>query len=136
MPGPRGSQVASTPMWSLMNTVRHYPWGSHTVIPELLGEPSPAAEPCAELWMGAHPDAPSVLSSGTPLDKAIEEQPDALLGAAVHERFGPRLPFRIKVPAAAPPPPLQAPPTSGQAGAGFAAEEAAGVPRDDPTRTF
>jgi mannose-6-phosphate isomerase len=123
-------------MWQLQNTVRHYPWGSRTVIPELLGEPSPADEPYAELWMGAHPDAPSVLSSGTPLDKAIEEQPAALLGAEVHERFGPRLPFLLKVLAADQPLSLQAHPTNEQARAGFAAEEAAGVPRDDPTRTF
>jgi mannose-6-phosphate isomerase len=123
-------------MWLLTNTVRHYPWGSRTVIPELLGEVSPADRPFAELWMGAHPDEPSVLSSGTPLDKAIEEQPDALLGAAVRERFGDRLPFLMKVLAAEQPLSLQAHPTSEQARAGFAAEEAAGVPRDDPTRTF
>jgi mannose-6-phosphate isomerase len=123
-------------MWQLQNTVRHYPWGSHTVIPELLGEPSPADKPYAELWMGAHPDAPSVLSSGTPLDKAIEEQPDAMLGAAVRERFGTRLPFLLKVLAAEQPLSLQAHPTNEQARAGFAAEETAGVPRDDPTRTF
>jgi mannose-6-phosphate isomerase len=123
-------------MWQLQNTVRHYPWGSHTVIPELLGEPSPADKPYAELWMGAHPDAPSVLSNGTPLDKAIEEQPDALLGTDVRERFGTRLPFLLKVLAADKPLSLQAHPTNEQARAGFAAEEAAGVPRDDPTRTF
>jgi mannose-6-phosphate isomerase len=123
-------------MWQMQNTVRHYPWGSHTVIPELLGEPSPADKPYAELWMGAHPDAPSVLSSGSPLDKAIEEQPDVLLGSEVHERFGTRLPFLLKVLAADQPLSLQAHPTIEQAAAGFAAEEAAGVPRDDPTRTF
>jgi mannose-6-phosphate isomerase len=123
-------------MWSLMNTVRHYPWGSRTVIPELLGETSPADRPYAELWMGAHPDAPSVLSNGTPLDKAIQEQPDALLGAAVLQRFGTRLPFLMKVLAAERPLSLQAHPTNEQAEAGFAAEEAAGVPRDDATRTF
>jgi mannose-6-phosphate isomerase len=123
-------------MWSLMNTVRHYPWGSRSVIPELLGEPSPADRPFAELWLGAHPDAPSVLSTGVPLDKAIEEQPEALLGAAVHEKFGTRLPFLMKVLAADRPLSLQAHPTTEQAQVGFAAEEAAGVPRDDPTRTF
>src|SRR3954469_2403530 len=123
-------------MWSMSNTVRHYPWGSRTVIPELLGEQNPADKPYAELWMGAHPDAPSVLSSGTPLDKAIEEQPAALLGAEVHERFGTRLPFLLKVLAADKPLSLQAHPTNEQARAGYAAEEAAGVPRDDPTRTF
>jgi mannose-6-phosphate isomerase len=131
-----GEWVAFRPMWQLMNTVRHYPWGSRTVIPELLGELSPADTPYAELWMGAHPDAPSVLSSGTPLDKAIQEQPDLLLGAAVRERFGDRLPFLMKVLAAEQPLSLQAHPTMEEARAGFAAEEAAGVPHDDPTRTF
>src|SRR3954469_21209044 len=123
-------------MWQLTNTVRHYPWGSRTVIPELLGEPSPAEQPCAELWMGAHPDDPSVLSDGTPLDKAIATDPEGLLGAAALERFGPRLPFLLKVLAAETPLSLQAHPTPPQAVAGFAAEEAAGVPRDAPTRTF
>jgi mannose-6-phosphate isomerase len=106
------------------------------VIPELLGEPSPAEQPCAELWMGAHPGDPSVLSTGTPLDKAIAEEPEALLGPAVLERFGPRLPFLLKVLAAETPLSLQAHPTPEQARAGFAAEEAAGIPRDDVTRTF
>jgi mannose-6-phosphate isomerase len=123
-------------MWQLQNTVRHYPWGSRTVIPELLGEVTPADRPYAELWMGAHPDAPSVLSDGTPLDKAIEQQSEALLGADVRARFGDRLPFLLKVLAAEQPLSLQAHPTIEQAQAGFAAEEAAGVPRDDPTRTF
>src|SRR3954468_1930206 len=123
-------------MWQPMNPVRHYPWGSRTVIPELRGEANPADRPYAELWMGAHPDAPSVLSTGTPLDKAIEGQPAELLGAAVQERFGTRLPFLMKVLAAEQPLSLQAHPTNEQAQAGFAAEEAAGVPHDDPTRTF
>jgi mannose-6-phosphate isomerase len=123
-------------MWQINNTVRHYPWGSRPVIPELLGEPSPADLPCAELWMGAHPDEPSIRSDGVPLDKAIAAEPDVLLGRAVHERFGARLPFLLKVLAAEQPLSLQAHPTNEQAAAGFAAEEAAGVPRDDPTRTF
>ena len=42
----------------------------------------------------------------------------------------------MKVLAAEQPLSLQAHPTNEQAQAGFAAEEAAGVPRDDPTRTF
>ncbi|HEV7727015.1 MAG TPA: mannose-6-phosphate isomerase, class I [Modestobacter sp.] len=123
-------------MWQLTNTVRHYPWGSRTVIPELLGEPSPAELPHAELWLGAHPDEPSVLSDGRSLDRAIAQAPDQLLGAVVRERFGPRLPFLMKVLAADAPLSLQAHPTTAQAEAGFAAEEAAGIPHDDPTRTF
>lgn len=123
-------------MWQLTNTTRHYPWGSHTVIPELLGETSPAAEPHAELWMGAHPDAPSVLPDGRGLDQAIAAEPDRLLGGAVRQRFGTRLPFLMKVLAADSPLSLQAHPTTAQAEVGFAAEEAAGVAPDDPTRSF
>jgi mannose-6-phosphate isomerase len=123
-------------MWQLSNGVRFYPWGSRTVIPDLLGEAVPVDRPYAELWVGAHPDEPSVLSDGRPLDKAIEQHPDALLGAAVRERFGARLPFLMKVLAAEQPLSLQAHPTTEQAQAGFAAEEAAGVPNDDATRTF
>ena len=123
-------------MWQLTNAVRFYPWGSRTVIPELLGQASPAERPHAELWLGAHPDEPSVLADGRPLDKAIAAEPEALLGPAVVDHFGPRLPFLLKVLAADTPLSLQAHPTPEQAEAGFAAEEAAGVPRDDPTRTF
>src|SRR5688500_9815564 len=123
-------------MWQLSNGVRHYPWGSRTVIPDLLGQQVPADRPYAELWVGAHPDEPSVLSDGTPLDKAIELDPETLLGGAVRERFGDRLPFLMKVLAAEQPLSLQAHPTTEQARAGYAAEEAAGVPRDDVTRTF
>jgi mannose-6-phosphate isomerase len=123
-------------MWQLTGAVRHYPWGSHTVIPELLGLPVPAEQPYAELWMGAHPDDPSRLSDGRGLDAAIAADPERLLGAAVAARFGPRLPFLLKILAAATPLSLQAHPTLAQAQAGFVAEEAAGLPRDDPTRTF
>ncbi|MCW2634206.1 MAG: manA [Blastococcus sp.] len=123
-------------MWQLTSGVRFYPWGSRTVIPELLGQPVPADRPYAELWVGAHPDEPSLLDDGRPLDQAISADPEALLGTPVVERFGPRLPFLLKVLAADSPLSLQAHPTTEQAEAGFAAEEAAGVPRDDATRTF
>jgi len=123
-------------MWQLNNGVRFYPWGSRTVIPELLGQPVPADRPHAELWIGAHPDEPSRLPDGRPLDAVIAGEPQALLGAPVVERFGARLPFLMKVLAADSPLSLQAHPTTEQAEIGFAAEEEAGLPHDDPTRTF
>jgi mannose-6-phosphate isomerase len=123
-------------MWQLTSAVRFYPWGSHTVIPELLGQPVPADRPHAELWMGAHPDEPSLLPDGRGLDLVIADEPARLLGQEVAARFGPRLPFLMKVLAADRPLSLQAHPTAEQARAGYAAEEAAGIPRDDPTRTF
>jgi mannose-6-phosphate isomerase len=123
-------------MWQLTSPVRFYPWGSRTVIPELLGQPVPADRPYAELWMGAHPDDPSLLPDGRSLDAAIAEEPERLLGAEVTARFGPRLPFLLKVLAADQPLSLQAHPTTAQAEVGFAAENAAGIPREDPARTF
>lgn len=44
--------------------------------------------------MGAHPDEPSLLPDGRPLNEAITSDPEALLGPAAVERFGPRLPYR------------------------------------------
>jgi mannose-6-phosphate isomerase len=86
--------------------------------------------------MGAHPDDPSKLPDGQALDAMISADPDRLLGPAVAARFGPRLPFLLKVLAADGPLSLQAHPTAEQARAGFAAEEAAGISLNDPTRTF
>lgn len=47
----------------LTNTIRPYAWGSTTALPTLLGV-EPTGEPQAELWMGAHPGAPSRLDRG------------------------------------------------------------------------
>ena len=45
----------------LRPVIRPYPWGTRTAIAELQGRPVPAPGPEAELWMGAHPSAPSGL---------------------------------------------------------------------------
>jgi mannose-6-phosphate isomerase len=112
----------------LQSPIRGYAWGSRTAIARLQGRPSPTPQPEAELWMGAHPGSPSRLAvSGVPLTDAIEADPVRLLGAASVERFGPRLPFLLKVLAAAAPLSLQAHPDLEQARAGYAAEEAGGA---------
>jgi mannose-6-phosphate isomerase len=122
----------------LLNTVRPYAWGSTTAIPELLGTP-PTGEPQAELWMGAHPGAPSRIDRGAgpvALDAVIEADPVAELGETTVKRFGPRLPFLLKVLAAGAPLSVQVHPDLVQARAGFAAEEARGVPSDAPERNY
>lgn len=119
----------------LLNPIRRYPWGSRSAIPELLGR-EPDGEPQAELWMGAHPDSPSALQSGEALDRLVADHPDHALGPRVRGSFGARLPFLLKVLAAKEPLSLQVHPSEQQARAGFAAEEAAGVPHDAPHRTF
>ncbi|MFJ5922678.1 mannose-6-phosphate isomerase, class I [Kitasatospora sp. NPDC092948] len=122
----------------LDNTVRDYAWGSATAIPELLGRPAPGG-PQAELWMGAHPGAPSVVDRGNgpvPLDRVIAADPTAELGAAAVEQFGPTLPFLLKVLAAAVPLSIQAHPTRAEAVAGYADEEQRGISVDASHRNY
>ncbi|WP_198663358.1 mannose-6-phosphate isomerase, class I [Jiangella endophytica] len=120
----------------LDNPVRSYAWGSPTVIPELLGR-APSGQPEAELWVGAHPGSPStVAGDGRPLSALIEADPAATLGDAVVRRFGPRLPFLLKVLAVERPLSIQVHPTIEQAVEGYDAEDAAGLALDDPRRSY
>lgn len=115
----------------LTNPVREYAWGSDEAIARLQGRPVPAAGPEAELWMGAHPTAPSrVAATGQPLPDLIATAALATLGAPVVERFGPRLPYLLKVLAAARALSLQVHPDLAQAQQGFATELAAGSSRN------
>ncbi|GAA3489147.1 mannose-6-phosphate isomerase, class I [Streptomyces cremeus] len=147
----------------LANTVRPYAWGSVTAIPELLGT-EPTGEPQAELWMGAHPGAPSRIARPTrgahgtpatrdaagavdrptdsdpralrPLSDVIAADPEGELGPAAVKEFGPRLPFLFKVLAAGAPLSLQVHPNLAQAQEGYADEERRGVPVDAPDRNY
>ncbi|GAA2220251.1 mannose-6-phosphate isomerase, class I [Streptomyces nogalater] len=118
----------------LDNTIRPYAWGSPTAIPQLLGA-EPTGEPQAEMWMGAHPGAPSRTPRGT-LVEVIEADPERELGARAVARFGPRLPFLLKILAAGAPLSLQVHPDLEQARAGYADEERRGVPADAPHRNY
>ncbi|MFJ3957646.1 mannose-6-phosphate isomerase, class I [Arthrobacter sp. NPDC090010] len=122
-------------MFRLDNELRPYAWGSRTAISELLHRPA-SGGPEAELWLGAHPDSPSRLPDGQGLDSLIAQDPMGFLGEDSVSRFGPRLPFLLKVLAAAEPLSLQVHPSLEQAREGFAREEAAGVPRDAATRNY
>jgi mannose-6-phosphate isomerase len=119
----------------LDNPIRAYAWGSHTAIARMQGRPAPTARPEAELWLGAHPDSPSTIG-GVPLSRTIAEEPVAALGVDGVGRFGARLPFLLKVLAAAEPLSLQAHPDPDRAWAGYLAEEAAGVAQDAPHRNY
>src|SRR5579875_2079458 len=80
--------------------VQPYAWGSRHAIADIQGRPAPTAGPEAELWMGAHPSGPSGLGRGhqrTTLDQVIAAGPERELGAASVARFGPRLPFLLKI---------------------------------------
>jgi mannose-6-phosphate isomerase len=121
---------------AITNTPRDYAWGSRSAIAELLGR-APSGRPEAELWLGAHPGSPSVVVNPAVVDGAdtladwFAAEPARALGRDRSE-----LPFLLKVLAADEPLSIQAHPTPEQARAGFAAEEAAGVPIDSPTRNY
>ncbi|MER5548820.1 mannose-6-phosphate isomerase, class I [Streptomyces sp. NPDC001118] len=118
----------------LDNTVRPYAWGSTTAIPHLLGV-DPTGEPQAEMWMGAHPGAPSRTARGTLVD-VIDADPEGELGAEAVAKFGPRLPFLLKILAAGAPLSLQVHPNLEQAKEGYADEERRGIPVDAPHRNY
>jgi mannose-6-phosphate isomerase len=104
----------------ITNTPRDYAWGSTTAIADLLGT-APSGGPEAELWLGVHPGSPSRVADGT---RTLADVVDG------------RLPFLLKVLAAASPLSLQAHPTMEQARAGFAREDALGIPLDAPHRNY
>ena len=85
----------------------------------------PSAGREAELWMGAHPSAPSGLTRAgrnLTLDAVVAADPGRELGVACRDRFGGRLPFLLKILAAEKALSIQVHPDRRQAEAGFAAE--------------
>ena len=125
-------------MFALTNVIRDYPWGSTTAIAELLGT-EPSGGPEAELWMGAHPDSPSLANTSAgpvPLDQLIAENPLSTLGEAVHAGFGAKLPFLAKLLAAKQALSLQVHPTMARAKERFGQEEAAGIERGAAHRNY
>ncbi|MGW5299338.1 mannose-6-phosphate isomerase, class I [Rhodococcus aetherivorans] len=131
-------------MLRLEGALRSYAWGSRTAIAALCGRTVPSAHPEAELWLGAHPADPARVvsangdgpgASASLLD-VLEADPGGHLGPATLSRFGPRLPFLLKLLAAEEPLSLQAHPSAEQAAEGFAREEAAGLPLESPVRNY
>lgn len=108
-------------MHRLRNGVQDYDWGSVDAIPRFMGA-EPGSGPVAELWMGTHPINPSwamVAGREVPLREIAGD-----------------LPFMVKFLAADRPLSLQVHPSRPQAEAGFAREEAAGIPIDSPRRVY
>ncbi|MGR0320226.1 mannose-6-phosphate isomerase, class I [Agromyces sp. ZXT2-3] len=124
---------------AIRNTPRDYAWGSHTAIAEFRGV-QPTGSPEAELWLGAHAGSPAEVvqpdaAGAADLAELIAANPTLALGHG-HAREGARLPFLLKVLAAARPLSLQAHPTPDQARVGYGREEAEGVPIDAFDRNY
>jgi mannose-6-phosphate isomerase len=123
----------------LDNVIQPYAWGSRTALAELMGRPSPSPTPEAELWMGAHPGAPSRVRRGEAAPSLLElvrQAPEREVGAALHRRFGAELPFLLKVLAAGAPLSLQTHPSLAQAREGFERENAQGIPLTASHRNY
>lgn len=106
------------PLYRLQAPVKQYAWGSTTLLADLTGT-EPSGTPQAEMWFGTHPTTPTLLADdGTALADLVE------------------LPYLVKLLAAQQPLSIQAHPTIEQARAGFAAENATGIPLGDPRRTY
>lgn len=114
-------------MQGLYGVIRNYAWGSQVDIAQLQGREVPADLPEAEEWLGAHHSAPSTLHDGRPLDDAIASAPAAMLGQRALDRFGPKLPFLLKLLAAGKPLSLQAHPNLRQANSGHQREMRIGI---------
>jgi mannose-6-phosphate isomerase len=108
-------------MYLLDNSSRDYDWGSSSDIPDFLGQ-TPDGGRLAEVWMGTHPLGQSLVTE--------QDRPVPLSQVAGD------LPFMFKILAADRPLSLQVHPNAAMARAGFDAEEAAGIPLDDPRRTY
>lgn len=118
----------------LRGILRRYAWGSATTIQRLLGLEEDG-RPVAELWFGSH-FVGSEPGEAPELDDVIDADPVGTLGADAISRFGPRLPYLLKVLAVGHALSIQVHPDLVQAQAGFAAEESAGTSRDAPDRNY
>ncbi len=123
----------------LRNPIQNYAWGSNSFIPQLTGESASENVPQAELWMGAHPKAPSLVwhnEEWVSLPKLIQGDPEGVLGKSIAKKFSNRLPFLFKVLAAERPLSIQAHPNRDQARHGFSRENSLGIPLNAPHRNY
>jgi len=93
--------------YKLFNKVQNYDWGTKNedaFIPKFLGLNPVKDLPYGELWIGAHPKAPSEIEiEGTkyPLNLVIDNFPQEILGKDVAKKYDGKLPFLLKVLSAA-----------------------------------
>lgn len=109
------------------------------MLQELLGMPALLGRPMAELWMGAHPKAPSSVwidGRWESLERLIQIDPEGLLGKFVARKYQNTLPFLFKVLGAEKPLSVQVHPNLKQARAGFLRENKKEIPIDSPNRNY
>jgi len=124
-------------IYQLKGCIQDYAWGGKNYIANLLNITSNQAH-YAEYWLGAHPSAPSKVigtQEEISLGDFLHQNPTAL-GTQSRQLFGDNLPYLLKILDVANPLSIQLHPTKEQAEIGFAQENAAGIPLNDPKRTY
>ena len=124
-------------IYPLNGRLQHYVWGGERYIPHLLHIDKTESH-YAEYWLGAHPSAPSQIlyaQEEISLSDFLHQNPTAL-GQQSRQLFGDNLPYLLKILDVANPLSIQLHPTKEQAEIGFAQENAAGIPLNDPKRTY
>lgn len=121
-------------IFELEGQVQHYQWGGFTYIPRLLSRANDAGKPFAEYWLGAHLQAPAMVGGNGGLDNLLAENPE-FLGEKTKVQFG-RLPYLLKVLDVKDMLSIQVHPTLENARAGFAAENASGIPLTASNRNY
>lgn len=144
-------------MYRLTNPLQEYGWGSPDAIFNAFGW-DPTGNPAAEMWLGAHASAPSLarsadqvpdgwhdfhpasrcghISDGASLVELIRSDPAFMLGELVESEYGPRLPYLMKLLAAAQPLSLQVHPKPHIARRGFQRENLQGLTLGSSERNY
>lgn len=133
-----GFTTVTMALYRLSNKTIYSHWGCTESMTKLFGYENPEQRPMAELWMGAHASAPSVILDETPapLDTWINSQSDKVLGKEVSDRFSAQLPYLFKVLSARSPLSIQSHPSKSQAEAGWNRENLQGIPLSAPNRSY
>ena len=107
-------------LFKISNSARDYAWGSKSLISDYFGVPRTGG-PMAEIWFGTHCSSPAKVAES---------------GESLSSKIGHELGFLLKILAAEAPLSIQAHPSSAQAKAGFARENAAGIPIEASNRNY
>ncbi|MEL6834281.1 MAG: mannose-6-phosphate isomerase, class I [Bacteroidota bacterium] len=124
-------------VYRLKGCVQHYAWGGTHFLPDLLGLANPQAEPWAEYWLGIHPKGRALVQLPTgemDLQLFLEQHPQILQKDAASSFDS--LPFLLKILDVNSMLSIQLHPTRERAQVGFAREEALGIPRLAPNRSY
>lgn len=127
-------------LFLMRDPIQYYAWGSRTALARMQDRDAPTEEPEAELWIGAHPSAPSELlvdGAAVSLEQVLRTSPERVLspGAGRLAEDG-GLPFLLKILAIDAPLSIQVHPSREQARQGWQREEDEGIARDAGHRCY